>query len=74
MYCKAGFPHISLEDCEHVVSQNVLRPGFTVPDDFYSEEAMAARRAENKLKYVPMTVRHEKKIKPEVNKVTELPF
>lgn len=56
MYCKAGFKHTDLKECEHIVPLPVApRPKARsiVPDDYYSEEAMAARRAENKLKYLP---------------------
>jgi hypothetical protein len=52
MYCKAGFEHISLEDCEHIVTQIVpVKRGFQLPDDFYSPEATAVRKAENKARY-----------------------
>lgn len=53
--CTAGFLHFEGEECGHIASQRpALEPrGFELPDDYYSPEATAARRAENKLKYGP---------------------
>jgi hypothetical protein len=55
-YCRAGFIHFG-DDCEHVVKTQfnaaMPRPAEQIPDEFYSEEAIAARREENKLKYQP---------------------
>jgi hypothetical protein len=59
-YCKAGFEHVVGSDCDHIVTVqfNVpkkaeARPAI-VPDDFYSEQATARRRAENRQRYQPI--------------------
>lgn len=61
--CRAGFLHVSNEECGHPVIGQVV-PGAPsvrvtrimpkiVSDDFYSDEATARRREENREKYKP---------------------
>lgn len=57
-YCKAGFWHGLKDSCDHLVpllgsSDHKPRPKPFLPADFYSEEATARRREENKAKYQP---------------------
>jgi hypothetical protein len=71
MYCKAGFRHVALDDCEHVVSQS-RGWKFELPADFYSKEATAARKAENKAKYGPRGQLADRSIKRAVNEVRDV--
>lgn len=57
-YCKAGFAHALGAECEHaLVPQGPARRTFELPEDYYSPEAVAARREENKSKYRPGATR-----------------
>lgn len=76
MYCKAGFHHLNLDDCDHIAPMPkaaVVVSTFELPKDFYSAEATAARKAENKAKYQPgLAGQRIKVIKAVVNQAGEM--
>ena len=67
MYCGAGFKHLTLDDCEHIVSQGPPKAGYQLPDDYYDPEVVAKRKAENQKKYVPTRLQERKLVEERVS-------
>lgn len=77
MYCKAGFHHISLKHCEHIMSlpvaPRVPERTFLLPEGYYSPEATARRREENRSRYQPRNAPGQRKpIMAAVNEAREV--